>query len=496
MNCFGSFQILFLMLILLNLASCSKWQSKPLYPVPAQALAQASDAAKEGPGFEESDIPQDWWNLFNDPQLSDFISQALAQNPSIQTAQAQIRYASATADRVRAALFPTLFWNADVSRQKLSETGVVPFGAPSPATGGLTPGVPIPPGGQIPVYFTLYETEFNLSYNFDFWNKNKNTFRAALGDIQAKIAEEAFVRLQLSYHVAQTYFRLQTDYKRQEVAQLLVDSRTKYRDLIQKRIHANIDTSLSLQNAEYYLTQAKQALLQIQGDIAITENLLRALIAGDFEESIQNTQILDQPLPNVPLPCDLPLHLIARRPDITSQLWVIESAGRQIDVARAGFCPDFNLTAFYGYQTIHFRELFKWPSAYFNVDPAVSLPIFDGGRLIANLKGSEIQYDLAILKYNDLIINATNEVLDGIAQLRNNRDLLKVSQEAVAVQENLFNLTNLRVLHHVDTGLSKLLSEGTYLISKDEEIVAEGKTIQAMLLLIKALGGGYDTGCN
>lgn len=500
MNGLNYLRTLTLTFILAGLGSCSNWKSQPVYPTPSQAIAQAIDESKDTPGFAETEfIPQDWWNLFNDPQLTDFVTQALAQSPSIETARAQIRSAAATADRVRAALFPNLTWNADGSRQKLSETGVIPFGNTAPGTQTAAPviAVPVTPNSAIPVYFSLYETELNLTYDFDFWGKNRNTFRAALGDVQSNIAEEAFARLQLSYSVAQSYFNLQTYYKRQKVLKALVHQRTQYRDMVQQRMNANVDNALSLQNAEFNLADAKDLLLQVQGNIAVTENQLKALIAGDFTDTIQDTQILDQPLPNVPIPTDLPLHLISRRPDITAQLWVIESAGRQIDVAKAGFYPDFNLSAFYGYQTIHFRELFKWPSAFYNADAAVSLPIFDGGRLRANLYSSEVNYDLAIIKYNDLVINAAHEVLDGFALLSNYMKQWRVFKEKSDVQEKLFKLTGLRVQHNIDTALDRLLSEGAFLLSQDQEIIAEGNTIQAMLSLIKALGGGYDmTPCN
>ncbi len=484
------FYFSFLCLGVVILSSCSNWKAESLYPVPSQALTSAVDRAGGKSGFEQGALPEDWWTLFKDPQLNEFISLALAQSPSLQKARAQITFAAASADRVKAALFPTLNWNADTSRQKLSTTGVIPFGTPSST--GVQP-IVAPTTSSIPEYFTLYETELNFAYEFDFWGKNRNTFRSALGEVQTRVAEEAFARLQLSYAVAQAYFHLQTDYKRESVLSSLVQERMEYRDLIQRRINANVDTALSLQNAEYYLAQAKQTLLALQGDIAVTENLLKALIAGNFEEEIWDVTILDEPLPSVPLPRDLPLHLIARRPDIIAQLWVIESAGRQIEVAKAGFYPDFNLTGFYGYQTIHFREWFKWPSSYFDADVAVSLPIFDGGRLIANLRGSEVNYDLAIIKYNDLVINAAREVLDGIAVLRNQMDQLQVLEAKSSTQEKLYNLSALRVEHNIDTNLDKYLSQGTYLVSQDEEVVAEGNAVQAMLALIKALGGGYDT---
>ena len=194
----------------------------------------------------------------------------------------------------------------------------------------------------------------------------------------------------------------------------------------------------------------------------------------------------------MPLPKDLPVHLLAYRPDITAQLWLIESAGKLIEVAKAGFYPDFNLTAIFGYQTIHLSKLFIYPSTYYNVDPAFTLPIFDGGRLLANLRGSEINYDLAILQYNELVINAVRDVLDGIAVLKNSYEQYQEFKNRRSQLEQIFNLTKLRVENNLNSNLDYLSSEQNMLVARDQEVVALGNTIQAALTLIKAVGGGYD----
>lgn len=479
----------------LILSGCTSATHVAPYDVPSQTLENAIQEANNDPLFENDLIPQEWWLLFDDDQLTEFIQTSFARNPTLQQAKSQILAAAYTADYVHSSLFPFLGWGADVSRQKLSKTGVIPFETGPPGSGTPIIDVPVMPGstGGIPVYFTLYETELNLTYNFDFWDKNRNAFRAALGRMRANIAEEAFAKLLLGIAVAQVYYDLQTKYKRQEILRALVENRLHYLNLVQKRIHGNLDNEIAFQNAESNLSDARDSLLQVQGDIAVSEYQLKAYLAGNFLEEIMQINITQKPLPRVPLPEDLPLHLISQRPDIIAQLWLIESAGRQIEVAKAGFYPDFNLAALFGFQTIHFGELFKWPSRYFNVDPAVTLPIFDGGKLLANLHESEINYDLAILEYNDLVINAAKEVLDGIAVLRNTWQRLQENANKLEHQTKSYQLTNLRVSHSLNNILDQLNSEEIMLMSQDQEVVALGRMIQAILGLIKALGGGYDT---
>ena len=337
--------------------------------------------------------------------------------------------------------------------------------------------------------------ELELTYDFDIWGKNRNTWKAALGQVQANLADAAFTQLRISISVAQAYYQLQIDYQRQEIAQALVTNRQKYVELVERRIKANLDSDITLRTAQTNFSAAQQGLLQIQGDIAVREHLLRSYLAGTFEEGIDALNIEQMALPRVPLPYDLPINLLAHRPDITAQLWLIESAGRQIEVAKAGFYPDFNMIALLGLQTIHLHKFFWAQSTYYDVDPAFSLPIFDGGRLRANLRSSEVDYNLAILQYNQLILDATREVLDGIVVLSNTNQQLEKFKEETAYQADLLHLTELRVAHNLDSDLESLTREGNLLTARDQEMVAYGQTLQAVLSLVKALGGGYKA-CN
>jgi len=463
-------------------------------PTPALEAAIADAAAEDA--IEYTTCPSDeWWTLFDDVQLTSFVEMAFVRNPTLQKAYANILLASANADRVRSVLFPNILWAADVSRQKLSETGLIPFAQTSPpGIAGPAPAQLAAAGGTagIPVYFTQSETEFNLSYDFDIWGKNRNTWAAALSEVQSNIADEAFARLQLGIAVAQVYYQLQTDYQLQAIADRLVQLHDSYLSLTNDRLENSLDSAQNVQSAKTNLSSARQSLLQIQGDIAVNENKLRTYLAGQFDEPIFRQPIEKKPLPHVPLPCDLPLHLIAHRPDIVAQLWLIESAGKQIEVAKAGFYPDVNINALFGFQTIHLHKWFEWPSVFFNVDPAVSLPFFDGGRLAANLRGSEINYDLAIFEYNEKILNAVHEVLDGLAVLRNTQQQLQEYQNKLDEQEELFKLALLRAEHNLNSDLDTNISEAQLLAVRNDEVVAMGRSIQAILLLIKAMGGGYE----
>ena len=493
---FKFLSLFFSILFFLGTSGCyTRTESLEVLEVPNTAIQEAVDGASEDPLFEMTEwIPENWWEIFNDEQLNDFIETTIINNPTLQAARVRILSAQTTADKVRSALYPTLTWNADVQREKLSKTGIFPISG----TGSTSSSAPIPTAPVIPVipiYFTQYETALNILYDFDLWCKNRNTLRAAIGEVQSSMADEAFTRLSLSIALAEVYFQLQTDYQRLIFARGMLKNREQYFDLVQKRIQYNLDDNLIFYAAFNNLISARQAVLVIEANIAVGENQLRAYLAGDFQEEICDINIEQKPLPKVPLPEALPLHLICHRPDLISQLWLIQSAGYKINVAIAGFYPDINLMAFGGLQTIHLKEWFQARSSYGDIQLATSLPIFTGGLLEANLRGSEINYDLAILEYNQLVIDAVKEVLDGIVVLRNNNQQLEQFRSETQQQEEIFRITDLRMKHNIGSALDYLNAEQQTLVIRDQEVSALGNTFHSILELVKALGGGYDA-CN
>jgi NodT family efflux transporter outer membrane factor (OMF) lipoprotein len=485
---FNSVRLGLLISIFLTMVNCSSGsRAQPLDP-PTVALETAFQESEEDPLLEYQEILSDeWWELFEDEQLTTFIKKALSINPTLQASRAKIYLAKAVADTAKSSLFPFLSWGGDILREKFSETGLIPFGTTGvntslPSQGGLL---------GIPVYFTQYETELNLSYDFDVWGKNRHTLLAAVGEMQAKIADEAFLRLEMAIAVAQTYFQLQIDYKRQEYARSLVENKNKYLNLVNLRLKNHLSNEEEIQRAENNLASAKQKLLQVEKDVALQEYTLKAYLAENFEDDIYQINIVEEPLPKTPIPRDLSLNLVARRPDIASQLWIIQSNRDLIKVAKAGFYPDFSLTGLFGFQSLHPKELFKWPSSFFNIDPAFSLPLFDGGRLRANLRSSEINYDIAIYNYNELILKAAKEILTNLAVLKNANSQLQELKKMSQNQITLLNLTQQRVNHNLSSNLDYLMSQENLLISFDQEALVIGDTLQAILNLIKALGGGY-----
>ncbi len=456
-----------------------------MFEAPSGVLEDALEEASEDPIFVSTDwIPEEWWWLFQDCQLADLIETALIKSPSVQAARSRILAAQAKADQIRVVPYPYVTLTGDTTKFYLSETSIIPVGNNN--------GVPLVNGPNIPQQFIQYESSLNFMYELDIWSKRINTWRAAMGQVHARLADEAFARLALSVSIAQTYYHLQMDYARRRIAEKLVAIQVENIKFAKLRMRENLDSDIEVQTALNNLATTERALLQIDGDIAVTDHQLKALLAGDFDETICDIELAEMPLPKVPLPTDLPLNLIAHRPDIVSQLWLLESAGRQIEVAKAGYFPNINLTAFAGYQTIHLAQFFLPKSGDGNWETAFSLPIFDAGRLQANLIGARVDYDLAIQQYNDLVITATKEVLDALSIIRNSHEQQEQFALSTAFQEKIQRLNHLREVNNLNSAPQQLGIDQQVLIAQDQEVLAKATTINAILTLIKAVGGGYE----
>lgn len=464
------------------LSSCYPLR-EPAEPMnlPIQPLEEAITAVENNPIFTIGEtIPSRWWEIFKDNQLSRLIAIALNFNPSINEAYAQIELACYQADNARSTLFPNISFSGYVTRNHITKTGALP---------------PTPPGAPffLPFDYTLYDLQFNLLYDFDLWYKNRNTLYAAIDNTYAQMAEDALVRLAVSISVAQAYYNIQIDYARLDNVNALIGNREQYFKLVKQRKLHNLASDLDLLPIENILSAAKRLKIGIENDLAINQHQLDALLAEDITHSLEKVPVDEECLPSIPLPSNIPLHLIGNRPDIQAKLWMIEAAGATTEAAKAGFYPDVNLSALAGFQTITLSKLFNYDSTNCIGGPAFNLPLFTGGQLESALGISEVNYDLAIYQYNGLVLQAVQQVLDGIDMLKNSHEAVGLYNKEISNQIRLIKLTKMRVKSNLNSDLDTLNQEQILMNDREAALLEKRAEITAFLSLIKALGGGYST---
>jgi NodT family efflux transporter outer membrane factor (OMF) lipoprotein len=438
------------------------------------AKAPASYAATQALAGPSRDWPADaWWTAYGDSQLNALMTEALAGAPDLAQAQARVRRAEAMAATARSRELPSVSANASAVDQKQSyNAGIPPQFVPQGYNGY----------GRLTLDF---------SWELDFWGKNRAAVAAAVSDARAAEADAAEARLMLSTNVAAAYADLARLYAERDVAQRNLSVLGETSKLVADRVTNGLDTLAEQRQAEADPLQGKADLAAIDEEIALTRNRLAALAGAGPDRGLALSRPSVTGLKAVGVPAELAANLVGRRPDVTAARWRAEAAAQRIHEARAAFYPDVNLAAFIGTTALHLDKLFASGSDIGSVGPAVSLPIFDGGRLRAGLHGAEADRDAAVASYDAAVTEAFRQVADVVASSRALQSQIGDSRAALVASEDAYRIATLRYKGGLATYPAVLLAEQSVL--RRRRIVADldARALVLDVQLIRALGGGY-----
>lgn len=458
------------------LASCATLpqQGSGADPKPVEAYATtASFAAPAG------DWPADgWWLAYGDAQLSTLIDTALAGSPSIAQAHARLLRAEASAGEARSTARPTLELDANAAEVKES----------------LNQGFPpefaqyLPRGYNSSGYLAL-----KFGYEFDFWGKNRSAIAAATSEVRAAQAEAAEARLALSSAVALAYADLGRLYAERDVSLRSVQNKQETLGLVSRRVENGLDTRAELKEAEAGAPAARAQLAAVDEEIEQTRNRLAALLGAGPDRGTSIVRPQPQPLKGFGLPAQLAADLLGRRPDVVAARWRAEAAAKRIGAARAQFYPNINLAAYVGQQALFANLLWKPSSQIGSVGPAVTLPIFEGGRLRAQYRGAQADYDDAVATYDAALVQALQQVADAAAGERALGIRLKESRDALAADEEAYKLSRMRYEGGLSNYQSVLLAEDAVLQARLTVADLEARAFTLDVQLVQALGGGYQS---
>ena len=316
-------------------------------------------------------------------------------------------------------------------------------------------------------------------------------FHAALGRARAERAEAKQATLMITTLVVQTYIELQTKLAMQGILKKRQGLRNELFSLTASRGAHGIDPYTPILDRESDIYQVDQAVLQIEKEVALDRHMLSILVGVSPDENIAPdalNALFEQP---VMIPSDLSSDLLARRPDLTAQIWRVEAAAKDIGAAKADFYPRVNLMAFAQLESLTFNKLLKIGSRQGGLVPAVHLPIFTGGKLTANLKEKVALFNQETYHYNELLLNAAKEVADQITTLSSTFDTLSVQMSTVEVTEDQLVLQNSRYNYGVDNLLTVMEKENSLLSQQYILLGYERDYLLSVLKMVKALGGGY-----
>ena len=452
----------------------------------AAAVALASCATVDREAAPQTEVPiaslggtatavewprDDWWRRYNDPQLDALIADGLAGSPTLAAARARIARANAAAGVARAALLPEVAGNGTATYQRYSENYIFP-----PPIGGS--------------WQTDARLALDASWEIDFWDKNGAALRAALSQAQAASAEEQAARLTLTTTIARAYFDLQRLFAQREVSRAAITQREDIVRITNERFAAGLDTKVEVRQAEAALGTVRTQLAQYDDAIGVARNRLAALVGAGPARG-ESIVAAAPSAPAAQLPAAIPLDLLGRRPEIAASRWRVDASREDIKVARAQFYPNVNVVAFAGLSSLGLSNLLLGASSIFGVGPAIHLPIFEGGRLNANLQGREADADLAVSTYNQTVVEAVQDLADAVTSIRGLARTSEEQAKARTATDEAYNLAVIRYRAGLGNYLTVLTAQTQELEQDRLNVDLTARAFELDVNLARALGGGY-----
>ncbi|USU10152.1 efflux transporter outer membrane subunit [Sphingomonadaceae bacterium OTU29MARTA1] len=450
----------------LLLGACAVPHSPP-------AVAPVAPASLGLTGPVAPAIADRWWTGFGDVQLDRLVTDATAGNPTLDAALARVAQAQAVLAGRDAANGPDLTLDGSAQVARLS--------------GRYT----IPPPFAGSVRF-VGQAQANLNWNLDLFGRQKAAIESARASTQAAALDLAAARLAIAGSVVQTYIDLARAEAEAGIARRTIATRQESLRLVNIRIRNRLASNLQAVAAQTLLAQAQGALVRAEGSRALATNALAALAGRgpDYATTIRPATLnFDAALP---LPAQVPADLLARRPDIAAGLARIDAAAAGRQVARRAFYPNVNLAALAGFQAVGLGNLFSLDAGTAGAGPAIHLPLFDNGRLKADLAGATAALDLATADYNDRVVGAVKEAADAIALVANLTQQRARTAEVVRGFGETNRLNAIRVSSGLDSKLDLVDNDVRLLDAQLAQANLAAEAARQRVALVLALGGGFS----
>ena len=346
---------------------------------------------------------------------------------------------------------------------------------------------PPPYAGSI---FNQSDVTLGLSWDADFFGRQKADLEAALGSARAAKADADVAAQQIATQVVRTYFSLARLESQRAVAQRTYDQRKQMLSLISQRVSAGIDTVVELKQGEGALPDTRGQIESLDEQIDLARHQLAALTAQPPQSLANLSPTLDQ-LHVSAQPPVLGADLLARRPEIAAAIARVEAAKQEVLSQRAKFYPDINFSAGYGLDSIRLDKLLELPSKAWSFGPALHLPIFEGGQLRAQLKGKGADRDAAIQAYNQQVIDAVREAADAATSAASIGRQLSLQRQALEASTASYDFSQRRYSQGLVNALIVLNAETQMLAERHLEVDLEYRALDVQAQLMKALGGGW-----
>jgi len=421
-----------------------------------------------------------WWKSFNDDEFNRLIERAISANLDIKIAAARVAEARGLAGIAKSGLLPSVSASASANRNRQPVIAVSPG---SPASAKL-----------VPIEFNNYQGGFDASWELDVFGSVRRGVQAANADAGAATEARRDVLVTLLGEVGRSYIELRGYQLRRDIAEKNISIQQDTLHLTEARAKAGLATEFDVSRARAQLETTESIIPTLQSGIENSIHHLSVLL-GEEPEGLRGELLPVAPVPVLPpeVPTGMPSDLLERRPDIRETEAEVMAATARVGQAKADFFPRFLLLGTAGRQASQLHDITLGMSNVFGAGPAISLPIFTGGRLRAQLHVQDSRQQQAVIGYRKVILTALEETEDALVNYSQEQrrrehleDAVKSSEEAVQLSSETYR-----------AGLADFLSvlDAERELYDNEDLLAESRTTQAVNLvaLYKALGGGWQT---
>jgi NodT family efflux transporter outer membrane factor (OMF) lipoprotein len=413
-------------------------------------------------------ISGQWWEIFNDPKLNELESQ-VASNQSLIQAEAQYRQAQGLVQSAQSSLLPVFNLNGSFNNFKSAQ-------------------------GQTQVISgvrTLFGNTVAMAWEPDLWGKVRRQIEANTGNAQASAATLQALRLSIQSNLAVAYFQLKVLDAQRTLLDETVAAYQKTLDITKNRYAVGVVAKADVVQAETQLQSAKAQAINLGVQRAKLEHAIAVLIGKSPAELSLAASALTTQAPAIPL--SLPSELLERRPDIAAAERKVAAANAQIGIAKAAYFPTLNLAMSNGFQSTDVGDLFTVARRYWAFGPAAAaLTVFDGGVKNAQYNQAIAGFDASVAAYRQAVLTGFQEVEDNLAALRILEEQAQVQNQAVASANQALALTNNQYQAGTVSYLNVMTAQTAALSNRQTAVQLQGDRLNAAVLLVKALGGGWN----
>jgi len=419
-----------------------------------------------------------WWRAYGDDQLNHWIDLAALGSPSLAMAAARVRQAKAMAGVAESA--ESLQINAD-STLKRHNWPTDQFYGPGELSNTST---------------WDNNASLGLSYSLDLWGRESNNSERALDLAHMSAAQERQAQLELQDNMVRAYIQLSLNYAQRDIAEATLAQQQQILDLAQRRLQGGIGTHFEVSQAQTPLPETHRQIDALDEAIALSRNQIAALAGKGPGEGAQLQRPTLSLQAALKLPSALPAELLGQRPDVVASRWRVAAQARGIDVAHAGFYPNVDLVGSLGYMATGggMLEFLTGKKFNYSVGPAITLPIFDGGRLRSELGEASAGYDEAVAQYNQTLVNALKSISDQLIRRASMDKQQGFADESVATAQKTYDIAMVAYKRGL-TDYLNVLNAQTLLFRQQQvqqQVQAARLTVHAELVV--ALGGGLRAG--